>query len=322
MSFIRLRRKNAAIACAAGACIAGIPLAAAAAYMGVSLSGCRTELAQVKEEAETAERAQGYILKHDLQESHVIMEEDLVRISIVGEEGSIYEALSEDQVIGKRCSLSMKKGAVISSAVLYEGEEILPDLRLQDFTHISLPEGLEKDDYVDIRIVFPDGEDYIVAGHKKVLGTTAEVTEAEGSGAEAGPGTESVSLCVSEEEILRLASAYVDTMLYKDAELYAIKYVEEFQKPAKTNYPVNPQVFGLMGWDPNMGEKIYFEGEEKRRETLNGNIAGYLNGSLGSVLRSEENPETDVSLNGNGADASGEYAVKEDKGPEEIEFFE
>lgn len=284
MSFIRLRKKNLIIAGAVGACLAGIPLAAAALYLGIGLGASRAEVKRLKAEKEAESRVQGYMLKHDLQEGHVIAAADLERIFIVGKGKEGCETLLQEDAVGKRCSLDMKKGTVLSSGVLYEGGELLPDIRIQEFTNVKLPEGLEKDDYIDIRIVFPDGEDYIVAARKKIL----EIAGNEEDGSlEAGR----ISLYVSEEEILRLASAGVDASLYGGTEIYAIRYVEEFQNKAETDYPVNPEVFALMGWNPNIGERIYFEGEKEKREVLDKNIEGYSSGTPGIVssVRNKDN---------------------------------
>jgi hypothetical protein len=40
--------------------------------------------------------------------------------------------------------------------------------------------------------------------------------------------------------------------LFEGTYLYAVIYQADFENAAVTTYPVNPQVFTLMQWDPNI----------------------------------------------------------------------
>ena len=52
--------------------------------------------------------------------------------------------------------------------MLFENGVTPRDLRNQEFSYVSLPSKLKKDDVVDVRINFRTGQDYIVLGKKKV----------------------------------------------------------------------------------------------------------------------------------------------------------
>ena len=67
-----------------------------------------------------------------------------------------------------------------------------------------------------------------------------------------------------EEDLLRLSSARVDENLFEGTYLYAVIYQADFENAAVTTYPVNPQVFTLMQWDPNIVSLFTVKRQEKR----------------------------------------------------------
>lgn len=90
-------------------------------------------------------------------------------------------------------------------------EEIVDaDLREQEINTIIMPSDLVASDYVDIRIMYPNGTDYIVLTQKKV-------GEISGS---------TMWLTLTEDERLRLNGAIVDAFLNEGSKLYATKYVD------------------------------------------------------------------------------------------------
>ena len=74
-----------------------------------------------------------------------------------------------------------------------------------------MPSDLNTGDIVDVRIMFPNGTDYIVLAQKNV-------TNIEG---------ETMWLQLAEDERLLLNSAVVDSFLEQGTKLYATKYVDQ-----------------------------------------------------------------------------------------------
>ena len=93
-----------------------------------------------------------------------------------------------------------------------------------------------ENEFVDVRIVFPNGEDYLVTGRKRVY---RMIRDEEGE-------TQAIQMRFREEELLRYQAARIDTMNYRDCVLYAVPYVGEFQQAAEVYYPVNQAVFRLL----------------------------------------------------------------------------
>lgn len=121
-------------------------------------------------------------------------------------------------------------------------EAVADDLRIHGFPYIQLTNHLAPGDYVDVRISFANGGDFVLLSKKKV----------QGIGPLREDGTNAIWLTVSEEEILRLSSAVVDAYLNEGSSIYAIQYVSEKQKEAIVNYVVSDFIKQLMEEDPNI----------------------------------------------------------------------
>lgn len=128
----------------------------------------------------------------------------------------------------------------------YDGE-LTDDIRLHNYSYIRLTDKIEKGDYVDIRISFANGADFVLLSKKKV----ADIRY----GQEENGVLSTLWMYVSEEEILRLSSAAVDAYINEGCSIYAIRYAKASQKQAYVNYPVNEVVRQLMDSDPNIVKK-------------------------------------------------------------------
>ena len=112
------------------------------------------------------------------------------------------------------------------------------DLREKYINFVTLNTNLEEGDTVDIRIKFPNGEDYVVLS-KDVL------RDLNLAGAE-------FYLWVNEESILRLSAATVDAAI-NGGEIYVTKYVKpSVQDPLVYTYQPPEDVLRLIQWDPNI----------------------------------------------------------------------
>ena len=126
--------------------------------------------------------------------------------------------------------------------------------RYLELSDIRLPESVHTNNLIDIRISFPTGEDYIVLNQQRVLSLLNE---------DEGTSVCGIALNLSEEDLLRLSSARVDENLFEGTYLYAVIYQADFENAAVTTYPVNPQVFTLMQWDPNIVSLFTVKEQEK-----------------------------------------------------------
>ncbi|CAM3661147.1 MULTISPECIES: SAF domain-containing protein [Paenibacillus] len=162
----------------------------------------------------------------------------------------------QNAVIGKSAKIELQPGTPLMPSMLYESAPIPKDLRVQEFHVIQLPSNLQKGQYIDVRINFPTGEDFVLLAKKKARELSGNV----------------IWLEMNEMDILRTSSAIIDAYL-QGARLYALPYIEPgLQESAVVNYPANPKVLDLMEHDPNLLEKATTELARQLRTTLDDNL--------------------------------------------------
>ncbi len=94
-------------------------------------------------------------------------------------------------------------------------------------------------DYVDVRIQYSNGEDYLVLAKKPVNAMVKE--------------NSIFYTYLTEEEILRLSSATVDAYLDTGAKIYTVRYVEPtLQDDGIPNYLCKAETLDLLASDPNI----------------------------------------------------------------------
>lgn len=116
---------------------------------------------------------------------------------------------------------------------------IAHDTREVEVNVVDLMIDQKINDYIDIRIMYPNGEDYLVLPKKQVKNLVLD--------------SATFYTYLNEEEILRLASATVDAYMMTGTKIYATRYVESnIQKEATPDYLVSAQVIDLIVSDPNI----------------------------------------------------------------------
>lgn len=170
------------------------------------------------------------------------------------------DAITENTI----AKVDITKGTVLAKALIEDEEQkTTADVREQQYNMIVLPQYLQIDDYVDIRLTLPTGQDYIVVPKKRIKDATEDT----------------IWINMAEEEILTMSNAIVEAYIMKGSKLYATKYVEPgLQTTATTTYPVNKEVLELINVDPNIVETAKQKlGNRYRIEQRNGAINGAVN---------------------------------------------
>lgn len=250
-----------------GALIAGIPLAGVHYLEKQNMEKIQKNLNYYEKLQEQYSYIRIFMLTKDVQAGEELTASMLQERRVQSTEDlSAAQSIEKEDLLGKRLKVSLTKGAALSSDLVYEGEPVSDDERRVELTEVYLPETLQEDEYVDIRIVFPNGEDYLVVTHKRVYRLIRD---------EAGEIL-ALQLRLLEEELLRYQAACVDARTYEDTRLYAVQYTGEFQAAATEYYPVNQAVFHLLQWDPNIAELFVVESEQERREILESHLKSFL----------------------------------------------
>lgn len=136
-------------------------------------------------------------------------------ISFVDENGNVKESnvkVSKEDLVGRVVKANVTKNTLIMDSLLFaEDEDPTKDERLQEFNFIQIPSDLIANDYIDIRIQFPTGEDYSVLIGKKIEKIAGENT---------------IFIKMNEEEIMAMGSAIIEAYMQEGVRLYANKYTD------------------------------------------------------------------------------------------------
>lgn len=141
--------------------------------------------------------------------------------------------------------IAVPAGTIITKDMLEESDDQLEaSERIQEFNMILLPSQLKNGQYIDIRITYPNGQDFIVLSKKKVLGTNATT----------------IWLKLNELELSLMNNAIVESYRLTGAKFYALPYIEAGrQKEATPTYVASADASGLMARNPNILEEIKTE---------------------------------------------------------------
>lgn len=140
------------------------------------------------------------------------------------------------------------------------------DLREEEFSVFYLNSNLQDNDYVDLRILYPNGEDYSVLSKKAVKNLSLEGARC--------------FLWLDSEELLRISGAIIDAYLNEGTKLYTVKYIEPLvQEATIITYVPNTDVIHLIENDPNILDIAV--------ETLSKEVRKKLESRLNSFYRKE-----------------------------------
>jgi len=169
--------------------------------------------------------------------------------------------------------------------------EITQDVREYEIAVANLMTDQSEYDYVDVRIMFPDGTDYLVLSKKNVMNLN-------------------LAGCIfyaylNEDEILRLASATIDAYTVTGTYIYTVRYVEEsLQEESIPTYVVRPEVMDLINSDPNVLVQAKSTLNLQARLNLENRLMSLSEDALSAVAAGHEIADTAKSSVILGADAT------------------
>ncbi|MDO4773270.1 MAG: hypothetical protein Q4A72_06910 [Bacillota bacterium] len=182
-----------------------------------------------------------YVVKKDVEANAEVQVEDLQPVRVPKELYTMELVADTDKLKEAFYSQDLKKGTVLYKNMVYHFDGLASDLRKYEISSLLLPSGIEIGDYVDVRIKFPNGLDYVVLAKKKLIA----INKMEES--------ELCTLHLDSQEILRLSSALVDAYLNEETELYSTVYLDPgSQRASEVTYPSNPSVAKLLKEDANI----------------------------------------------------------------------
>ena len=165
--------------------------------------------------------------------------------------------------------IDLKEGTIISSNMLNEGQVELTTQKYVEYNMLTLSTQINVNDFVDIRLTLPNGQDLVVVSKKEVkfiLGNT-------------------VGFEMTEGEIEQMESAVVESYIMPTSKLYVAKYMEPgLQNPARKTYTPTEAAQEVIANNPDIVEEAL--------KNFSAGVRGWINTSrLEYVLDEEENLE-------------------------------
>lgn len=180
--------------------------------------------------------------------------------------------------------IALSQGTIITPDMInVDGKQETSDVRLQEYNMLLLPQYLATGDYVDIRLRLPTGEDYIVLSKKQVENNSVDT----------------IWLKLTEDEILTMSNAIVETYIMNGSLLYVTTYSDAgMQEQSTPTYVVKNSVINLMNADPNITKTAkeavaarYSEAARAQREAISQALDAYNDQALTNV---EQKLETEI----------------------------
>lgn len=170
----------------------------------------------------------------------VIQESDLIAVSIPASTTGETTITSISDLVGKVYKVNINPGTILSTDMLMEKTDDTKKKYVRDITFNSIPIGTMAGDYIDIRIILPNAEEYVVLSHcliERLYDTT-------------------ITIKVSEEEHAILNALFQDLGNYSE---YCLAYMTKYIEPGNDTdtvsyYPVQHEMENIIRFNPNIAD--------------------------------------------------------------------
>lgn len=238
-----------------------------------------TILPEKKKEDTRGKEVTAYVLNRDIKSGEKVTVDMFTPISTYQSmvpqnyiNSANVASLDENKALIAKIDMS-KNTVVTTNSVVTEDQTVTNDIRTMEYNMFTLPINVDIGDFVDIRITFPNGQDYIIASKK-------EIKNIQGN---------TITFELPEQDILMLNSAIVESYIMTASNIYIAKYVEPgLQEKATNTYTPTAEVVKLIASDSNIVSSAKKELAEKfntdlRNNDMNSSSSQYSENALTNV---------------------------------------
>lgn len=163
---------------------------------------------------------------------------------------------NEDGDYEMTASINLTDGTVLTEDMI-EKRISTVSYRLVEYSMISLPSKLSDGDYIDIRLAFSDGGNYVVLSKVEVIECNSTT----------------VWLELNEEQMLTLDEAAIESYIIDGTRLYATQYLDSDQTELNVTYVPNELVKSLISLNAETSNSSDFQ--EVRDEVIDRILSNY-----------------------------------------------
>lgn len=238
-----------------------------------------TILPEKKKEDTRGKEVTAYVLNRDIKSGEKVTADMFTPISTYQSmvpqnyiNSANVASLDENKALIAKIDMS-KNTVITTNSVVTEDQAVTNDIRTMEYNMFTLPINVDIGDFVDIRITFPNGQDYIIASKK-------EIKNIQGN---------TITFELPEQDILMLNSAIVESYIMTASNIYIAKYVEPgLQEKATNTYTPTAEVVKLIASDSNIVSSAKKELAEKfntdlRNNDMNSSSSQYSENALTNV---------------------------------------
>ena len=238
-----------------------------------------TILPEKKKEDTRGKEVTAYVLNRDIKSGEKVTADMFTPISTYQSmvpqnyiNSANVASLDENKALIAKIDMS-KNTVVTTNSVVTEDQAVTNDIRTMEYNMFTLPINVDIGDFVDIRITFPNGQDYIIASKK-------EIKNIQGN---------TITFELPEQDILMLNSAIVESYIMTASNIYIAKYVEPgLQEKATNTYTPTAEVVKLIASDSNIVSSAKKELAEKfntdlRNNDMNSSSGQYSGNALTNI---------------------------------------
>ena len=201
-----------------------LPTILLVAIFGMYSTNKKAEIENLKSETAVVMK---YVFSGDMPVDHIVRSKDLKLVGVKEMSAPIdsFDEYALDMLVGRKLKIPVFDRTIVTENMFYQDDDsVTTDLRKKEFNMINLPSDLVEGDFIDIRILFPTGEDFLVVVGKEVkqMGTNAD--------------SNSIFLELTEEEMIKLSGAIIESYISNSVNLYAVKYVNNYQQLFKEEH--------------------------------------------------------------------------------------
>lgn len=161
---------------------------------------------------------------------------DIIEVSVPASTLGASSITDMSMFTGRCWKVNIKPGTILTADILMDEEEVHEKFT-RELTFTAVPVTTKVGDYMDLRIMMPNGEDYVILNHKRVerlYNTT-------------------ITFFLSEEENYLINSAIADEAQYNGGVfIYLTKYLEPGNDNSIAFYPVSHYVENFIKFNVNI----------------------------------------------------------------------
>lgn len=176
-----------------------------------------------------------FVPKTDIRAGETLTLDNVIKISVISD--LPLDVYFSERDLGKIALINLTANVPIMK-VMCMATELPYGLREFECNKLTMNSNLISNDYVDVKIVFPNSEDYTVLAKVPIK----NVDQASGN----------CFFWLTEEQIILITSAILDAEQIPGTKLYTTKYIRPTVQEASTvDYPMNQYALDLLRYTPN-----------------------------------------------------------------------